>query len=137
MKKEASFGIVPLKRKDSSWEVLLVQPHQGWWGIPKGHPNAGESEKQTAERELFEETGLKVVKYLADEPLKEKYKFFMGKQLISKTVTYFLAEVEGTVVLQEQELKDYKWIDLKKASSVATYKETQAVLNKMQEWINA
>lgn len=134
MKKEASFGIIPLRKHRARWEVLLVQPHQGWWGIPKGHADANETDKEAAERELFEETGLTVANYLADVPLQENYQFFLGRQKIYKTVTYYLAEVKGEVILQAEELKGFKWVPLSSAATYATYKETQTILNKAKEW---
>lgn len=136
MKKEASFGIIPLRKVNSVWEVLLVQPHQGWWGIPKGHADANETDKQAAERELYEETGLSVAKYLSDEPLREHYQFFIGRQKVDKIVTYYLAEVQGEVFLQAEELKNYQWVALSEAAFFATYKETQNILNKASKWVN-
>lgn len=132
-KNEESFGIIPLKRFRNQWKLLLVQPHKGWWGIPKGHPDRDENAKEAAVRELFEETGLEIVRYLIDAPLKENYHFYSGKVLIHKTVTYFIAEVQGEVVLQEEELKGFKWVPLSKASEFATYDETKIVLNKTKE----
>ena len=58
MKKEFSFGIVPLQCVNEQWQVLLVQHQAGHWAFPKGHAEIGEEPKQTAERELLEETGL-------------------------------------------------------------------------------
>ena len=84
--REYSYGIIPLKYNDSlnGWEVLLVQHQGGYWAFPKGHANSGESHKETAERELQEETGLKVESYLLDEILKENYTFFFQKKRVFK-----------------------------------------------------
>ena len=42
-------------------KILLVQeaggPHQGKWGLPKGHVDPGESPEHAALRELHEEAG--------------------------------------------------------------------------------
>jgi bis(5'-nucleosidyl)-tetraphosphatase len=133
VKLEQSFGIIPLKRAKDHWEVLLVQPHKGWWGIPKGHANQKENAKAAAERELFEETGLKLIRYLIAAPLKEHYKFYSGSKLIDKTVTYFIAEVDGEVFLQAEELKGYRWVSLDGAEEYATYAETKAILLKTRE----
>jgi 8-oxo-dGTP diphosphatase len=38
----------------------LMQPEQGKWSIPAGFLDHGEDPRQTAEREVFEETGLRV-----------------------------------------------------------------------------
>lgn len=48
---------------DEAWEVLLVHPSGAYnrrapWSIPKGLPEAGESEEDAARRETAEETGV-------------------------------------------------------------------------------
>lgn len=40
-------------------EVLLIQDPDHHWVFPKGHALAGEAAEQTAEREVFEETGVR------------------------------------------------------------------------------
>ena len=47
----------------------------GHWGFPKGHQDAGESEKETAIRELKEETGIDAVNLLEDKTFTEHYSF--------------------------------------------------------------
>lgn len=133
IKKENSFGIIPLKKMKNGWKLLLVQPHKGWWGIPKGHAQADEDSKAAANRELYEETGLRIVRYLIEDPLQEKYRFSSGTFLIDKTVTYYIAEVEGEVVLQQEELKNFRWEPLEVAAKFATYEETKMVINKTVE----
>ncbi|MFO0968672.1 MAG: NUDIX domain-containing protein [Gemmataceae bacterium] len=66
MKKAA--GTLLYREGPEGLEVLLVHP-SGWynkkkpWGIPKGEPNAGETEMEyTARRETLEETGIQAEK---------------------------------------------------------------------------
>ena len=53
-------GVIVLRNE----EVLLVQrdksPNKGQWSIPGGKQRLGETVLQTAHREIFEETGVKV-----------------------------------------------------------------------------
>ena len=51
-------------KRDGQVEILLIQDAKNRWTIPKGHIEEGESAKQTAEREIREETGLKEMRVL-------------------------------------------------------------------------
>lgn len=120
---DTSYGIIPLRIQQSEWQVLLIQHHAGHWAFPKGHANLGEIPKETATRELQEETGLTLQRFLSPDPLIEHYVFtFQGKH-ISKTVQYFLALVKGQVILQEIEIKNSQWLLLPEAIERMTFKE--------------
>jgi len=57
-------GVVVRKRTTQGDRVLLVRrgkaPQAGRWSIPGGHQELGETVRQTAAREVLEETGLEV-----------------------------------------------------------------------------
>jgi 8-oxo-dGTP pyrophosphatase MutT (NUDIX family) len=58
--------------RDHSQKYLLVYGKKsGKWGFPKGHQEEGESEEETALRELKEETGIE----LSRENLEERIRF--------------------------------------------------------------
>lgn len=137
MKKETSYGIVPLRVKQVDWEVFLVQHHAGHWAFPKGHANRGETPQQTAERELQEETGLTVQRYLSSEPLLENYFFSFQGKLISKTVQYFLALAQGEIFLQELEIKSGRWLSLPEAMNLITFKEGKRVCQQAYDFLKA
>jgi bis(5'-nucleosidyl)-tetraphosphatase len=123
MKKENSYGIVPLRIHHKAWQILLIQHHAGHWAFPKGHAEPGETSQQTAERELREETGLTIQRFLSPDPLIESYFFTFRGEKISKTVQYFLALVQGNVVIQELEIKSSQWLTLPEALEKVTFKE--------------
>jgi bis(5'-nucleosidyl)-tetraphosphatase len=127
MKRERSYGIIPLRFQEGQWMVLLVQHQAGHWSFPKGHANPEESPQQAAERELFEETGLTVQHYLSPVPLTEMYHFSFQKQLIHKSVDYYLALVEGQVVIQELEIRTSEWLMLSEAYARMTFKEGKRI----------
>lgn len=133
MRKERSFGIIPLRRHHDDWEVLLVRHGKGHWAFPKGHAELRENPQETASRELFEETGLRVVRFLPFEPLEETYFFTWEKERIHKTVLYFLAEVEGEIRLQDDEISDHRWLSLDEAEKFVTFPEARRILRTVKE----
>jgi bis(5'-nucleosidyl)-tetraphosphatase len=129
---EHSFGIIPLRQESGTWHVLIIL-HQGsrHWAFPKGRSNPGETPLESAKRELKEETGLDIEKILREEPLIEKYHFYRKGESVMKTVQYFPALVQGTLLLQEEEIKDAKWVPLKEAVRHLTFKAAQAMCQEL------
>ena len=56
LKKEKACGCIIIE----NGQVLLIQQTEGHWGFPKGHVEEGETELETAIREVKEETNLDV-----------------------------------------------------------------------------
>lgn len=122
MHHEVSCGIIPLQKTAQGWKVLLVQHHSGsWWGFPKGHMEAGEQPKETAQRELLEETGLHLVRWMDHPEIVETYQFHLKGRDIQKKVIYFLAEVDGPLRIQPEELVAARWVAITQAESLATF----------------
>ena len=58
-----SCGYVVYKLENNKILYLVLQSLNGEWGFPKGHVEKDESEIETANRELFEETPTDWIKY--------------------------------------------------------------------------
>jgi bis(5'-nucleosidyl)-tetraphosphatase len=130
---DRSYGIVPLRRINDEWEILLVQHNAGHWAFPKGHADAGESHQEAAARELQEETGLTVEAFLSKETLTEQYMFKWKGDLIKKEVIYFIALVQGTIALQEKEIMSCQWLPLKNAEEKMSFKEGKNLCRQVQK----
>ena len=139
MRQEESFGIVPLSYENGGWRVFLVQHYRGstYWGFPKGHAEPGESPQQAALRELKEETNLGWVRWISTEPFVEQYSFSFEGKPIRKQVTYFAAEVSGTVALQPQEIQAGMWVSIAEARHQLTYPEGKSILLQVERALNA
>ena len=136
MKRDESFGVIPLSKKSGDWEVFLIQHNRsGYWGFPKGHAEEGETPFDAAFRELKEETNLDLIKLLDENPLKEQYTFILDRKRVFKEVLYYIAEVGGIVSLQTQEIHDGKWIAFPLAISQVTHKEGKNLLVQVEKML--
>ena len=77
--------------------VLLLQYPQGHWDLPKGHVEAGDSDrKATMRRELAEETGIADVSVLDGFEERTEYTFrHKGKRQSKEVYWYVAAAAEG------------------------------------------
>ena len=62
MNKEKSCGAV-IFRRDKELQVLIIRQNEGHWCFPKGHVEGDETERETALREVKEETGFTLTDY--------------------------------------------------------------------------
>jgi len=135
---EISSGGVIFKRKDNSFEVALVSKKKGKiWCLPKGHIEEGESLKETAIREVKEETGLRgeIVNKVDDIIYWYSNKDKKGELIkIFKRVYFFLLKyVEGETKVHDHEVENVQWFDIKKARKILTYKTEQDVMKKAEK----
>ncbi len=129
----SAFGIIPLTYRKQVWEAFLIQHlNGGHWGFPKGHSEKGESPKKTAERELLEETGMTVGRYLDIPYLVEKYQYIHDGILVDKTVRFYLAEMTSPkYTLQAEEICGGQWLLLKDLPSYATFEEERKLYSEL------
>ena len=104
---EKSCGVLPYSVIDRQRKFLLVfETYSQCWSLPKGHIEAGETDVQTALRELFEETGL-TAKLDTTRVASIAYPI---SSFARKQVDFFLGEVDGTPHVREGEIEKYKWV---------------------------
>jgi len=87
-------------------EILLIQDAKNRWTIPKGHIEEGEAAKDTAEREIREETGLnelKVMQWLG----KINFRYRRQQSLVLMTTEIFLVQAGG----ETNKLKPEDWMN--------------------------
>ena len=62
MIKEKSCGAIVYRKYHGNTEILLIKHiNSGHWSFPKGHVERGETEVQTAHREILEETNIDTI----------------------------------------------------------------------------
>eukprot|EP00741_Cyanophora_paradoxa_P016842 tig00020943_g16266.t1 len=132
---ETSIGFVPLRRIDGELRVLVIKQKKGpIWSFPKGHPDDGETQWQTATRELFEETGLIPGDVLLPHTFTTAYHVVKRGERYIKTVVYYVALVpEGDVVLQPEEILDHRWARFDEALATVSHPEEKLLFEEVAQ----
>lgn len=115
---------------DSEYNVLIVKHNAGHWDFPKGHVEPGETEEETAIREVKEETNV-------DIEIIPGYRYethYSPKEGYEKTVVFFLARYKGSdTQRQECEIAEIDWFDHEDALEVITYDNARELYEKTYE----
>lgn len=76
----------------------LLLDHGSHWDFPKGGIEIGESDRDAALRELFEETGIRSCRF--DESYQREISYILRSdtRLVRKTVVFFLANTDESEV---------------------------------------
>lgn len=138
MKEHKSCGLIVFFQNDNAKiEYLLLNYVAGHWDFPKGHIESGESEEETALRELTEETGLSKKDVSIWPGFNEEIEYFYksGRELQHKKVSFYLAESKSKEVKLSDEHVGFEWLTFKKALERLTYKTTKDVLRKANHFL--
>src|SRR3989338_6415113 len=137
MQHEKSAGAVIFRmEKEPIYLLLKHKKNQGnHWAFPKGHTEAGETDEQTAKREIAEETGIQDIQLLPDFREKVSYIFTQEKKTITKEEIFFLAETKTTKIKISEEHAEYIWLQYAETHKKLDYKDSKEILTKAQNYI--
>ena len=130
---EKSCGAIVFHRAPEEVQVLLVKNRNGrYWSFPKGHVELGENERQTAIREIKEETDLDVKIHPGFRETSDYCPF--GK--VRKRVVFLLAETYNKDVhIQESEIDYFIWVNFNQAREMCCYENDLKVIDKAERYL--
>lgn len=110
-------------------EILLIQDSKGRWTIPKGHIEPGETAKQTAIREIGEESGLfhiQVLMWLG----KIQFQYRRIDKLVLMTTQIYLVRAldDAEIPTKEQWMKGIKWFKFNDAIDAIEYEDIEKLM---------
>ncbi len=134
MLNEKSCGAVVYIR-NPDLKYLLLQYEAGHWDFVKGNVETGETEQQTAVRELGEETGITDAHFI--DGFKEKISYFYKRQgaTVLKEVVFFLMETKTANVKLSFEHIGAIWLTYEDAMRRLTFKNARDVLQKANDFL--
>ena len=133
MRHEKSCGAIVYRKYHGNIEILLIRHiNSGHWSFPKGHVENGETEVETAKREIMEETSIDVI---IDPTFRETVTYSPKKDTM-KVVVYFLAKAKNVdFVPQEDEIAEIRWVDIAYAANILSYENDRNIVTKARNAI--
>lgn len=140
MIREFSAGIVPFLTKNGTRRYLLLKSGltlSELWEFPKGMIEEGEDSRTAAMREFREETGISDCALIPG--FKKVLRYFYrrgGKEVVSKTVSYYVGEVDTSTVILSHESTDYVWVTFQEASRYIRHKNVLELLENVERFLS-
>lgn len=125
--------------KDAVGRILLQQRQspRGWWGLPGGLMELGESTEETVRREVFEETGLTlgVVKLVNIYSGKDYFVRVVenGDEFYVVTTLYETQEFSGELSVHDEESLGFRWLTPAEIASLTIVHSQRKLLEEYLE----
>ena len=133
---EKSCGAVVFTTIDGEIKYLLISNLQGIYGFPKGHVEDNETEAETALREVYEETNLRI-KLIEGFRTTDEHVIPQKKDTI-KQITYFLGVFENQeVIYQKEELSGAYLVSYAEAMELFQFESSGRILTEANAYLRA
>jgi len=112
-------------------KVLVVNQNGDSWSLPKGHVDPGETDRQAAEREIREESGIADLTFVKDLGSYERYQLAHGgvgenKEEL-KHITFFLYTTnQHELAPEDSHNPEARWVAPKDVVDLLTHSKDKA-----------
>ena len=128
---EKSCGALVVRREEDKYFILMIRHKAGGnRSFPKGHVEEGETEYETALREVMEETSSRIA-IVSDFRATVNYRPSPG---VMKEVVYFLAfTTSADIKAREGEIAEVEWVPLENAEECLVHENDKTVFRAAME----
>lgn len=144
---EKSVGVIVFRYnpREKAIQYLVLYHRGNYWNFPKGKVERGETEIQTAKRELMEETNIKNIKLIDGWRQQTQFFFKEGregkKHLIKKDFILYLAKMPKDAKVDISGEHDgydngYAWLDYKQAIKYLKFKSIKEIMKEADSYVN-
>ena len=109
-------------------KILLIRQISGMWGFPKGHVEDGETEEETAAREVKEETNIDVK---VDSSKRYVMHYMTDKEKYKEVVLFVAKRTGGFLRMQQEEIIEAGWFDYDEALKIISYDNTKEIFKQV------
>jgi 8-oxo-dGTP pyrophosphatase MutT (NUDIX family) len=95
--------------------LMMKRSDSGYWGVPGGSMELGETTEETARRELLEETGFEIGELTLFGVFSGQelyYRYPGGEEVYNVSIVYLAHGIDKTVNLLDGEHTDFQYFDL-------------------------
>lgn len=132
---ERSCGAIVFRKINDEYRYLVIKNRRSiHWSFPKGHVEKGETDEDTALREVLEESGLHI-EIIPGFKTTSQYQI-QGR--VEKTVNIYVARTDDTsTVIQESEIEDYSWLTYDAAIKRLRFDNDKKILTEARDFLKA
>ena len=126
---------------NSERKILVVNQTHDSWSLPKGHIDPGETPLEAAKREIYEESGIKKLKYIKDLGFFERYKIGLDgqddKSELKRIHLFLFTTTEMKLSPIDPMNPEARWGSLKEVYDILTHrKDKDYMLSVSHLWDN-
>lgn len=124
---ERSCGAIVFRKINDDYRYLVIKnKRSAHWSFPKGHVELGETNEETAMREVLEEAGIHITIIPGFMSTSE----YMIQNKVEKTVDIFVASTNDTnTTIQESEIEDYAWLEYENSLKRLKFENDKKILS--------
>ena len=109
-------------------KVLMVKQNRGHYSFPKGHVETGETEFETAIREVKEETNVDI-EIISDKRYRVEY--YTSENNLKEVIFFIAKPLNYDIKKEEIEISEVIWVDKNEVIDTLTYENMKDLWKKV------